>query len=101
AWQHGEPVCVGVGASNYNAIDHVLTEVAEALEHRYQCVGVPPLTTRLLRVRSASAAPPLDARITDMARNTDDDMALAEACASPQTCLLVGGPSIPLARLPA
>jgi DNA replication ATP-dependent helicase Dna2 len=101
AWQHGEPVCVGVGASNYTAIDNELTEVAEALEHRYQRVGVPPLTTRLLRVRSASAAPPLDARITNIARNSDDAMALAGACASPQECLLVGGTWMQLGRLAA
>ena len=63
AWHHGTPVCIGIGASNYNAIDNVLTEVAEVLEHRYRRVGLPPLATHLLRVRSASASPPLDTRI--------------------------------------
>ena len=91
AWHQGTPVCIGIGASNYNAIDHVLTEVAAALEQRYQRVGVPPLATRLLRVRSASALPPLDTRIEDIAQNSQDAMALAGACAAPQACLIVGG----------
>ena len=83
AWHHGEPVCMGVGASNYNAIDNVLTEVAAALEQRYQRVGVPPLATRLLRVRSASALPPLDTRIEDIAQNSEDAMALAGRLCGP------------------
>ncbi len=91
AWQYGEPVCMGVGASNYNAIDNVLTEVAEVLEHRYQRVGLPSFATRLLRIRSASASPPLDTRIEDITQNSDDAIALAGACAAPQACLLVGG----------
>jgi DNA replication ATP-dependent helicase Dna2 len=99
AWQHGEPVCIGIGASNYNAIDNVLTEVAEVLEHRDQRVGVPPLATRLLRVRSASAHPPLDTRIQDIPQGSDDAMTLAGSCAAPRGCLLVGGTWMQLGRL--
>jgi hypothetical protein len=99
AWQHGEPVCMGIGASNYNAIDNVLTEVAEVLEHRYQRVGGPPLATHLLRVRNASASPPLDTRITDIVQPSDDARALAGACAAPQACLLIGGTWMQLGRL--
>ena len=77
----------------------MLTEVAAVLEHREQRVGVPPLATHLLRIRSASASPPLDTRIADIAQSSEDAMALAEACAAPQACLLVGGTWMQLGRL--
>src|SRR3954452_15197965 len=46
AWATGCPVAVGVGASNYNAIDNVLREVADLLDRRRSVLADPPVKVR-------------------------------------------------------
>src|SRR5262245_61862322 len=47
AWANRSLVSIGVGASNYNAIDNVLREVADLLDRRRNAAGKPPLNVRL------------------------------------------------------
>lgn len=91
AWESGQPITVGVGASNYNAIDNVLREVADLLQRRQANLGDHPGNVRIARVRSASAQPPLDDRIEDIARTSPAATALADAMRDQQECVVVGG----------
>ena len=91
AWQTDQPITVGVGASNYNAIDNVLREVADLMQRRQANLGDPPGNVRIARVRSASAKPPLDDRIEDIARTTPAANALATAMRDRSECVVVGG----------
>jgi hypothetical protein len=91
AWRSGHSVSIGVGASNYNAIDNVLREVVDLLQRRRERLGNPPGDVRVARVRSESARPPLDERIEDVPRKGRAAGALAAAVLEPPTCLVVGG----------
>jgi len=91
AWQVDHPITVGVGASNYNAIDNVLREVADLLQRRQANLGDPPGNVRIARIRSASAKPPLDDRIEDIARTTPAAGALADVMRDQPECVVVGG----------
>ena len=91
AWRTGHPVSVGVGASNYNAIDNVLREVVELLQRRRERLGNPPGDVRVARLRSESAKPPLDERIEDVSRKTPAAAALAAAIREQTACTVAGG----------
>ncbi len=99
AWKRGEAISVGVGASNYNAIDNVLREVADLLSQRQAILGAPPGNVRIVRLRSESAKPPLDERIEDVVRTAPTARALASAMHERTECLVVGGTWMQLGRL--
>ena len=100
AWQSGEPITVGVGASNYNAIDNVLREVADLIDRRRASVlGEPPGNMRIARLRSESAKPPLDERIEDVVRTAPAARVLAGAMHERTECVVVGGTWMQLGRL--
>jgi len=99
AWQTGQPITVGVGASNYNAIDNVLREVADLVQLRQANTGNLPGNVRLARVRSASAKPPIDDRIEDIARTTPAANTLADAMRDQPECIVVGGTWQQLGRI--
>jgi len=63
SWRSGNPIIVGVGASNYNAIDNVLREVADLFQLLQKHQGNPPGHVRFVRLRRQSAKPPLVGRI--------------------------------------
>lgn len=98
AWSQGVKICIGVGSSNYNAIDNVLTEVADLLERRQARRGPHP-DTKLLRVRSRSAAAPEDGRLTDVERRLGGDYGLAKELGSPSASYVVGGTWMQLGKL--
>lgn len=99
AWASGKPVTVGVGASNYNAIDNVLREVADLLDQRRARHGDPPLPVRLTRIRSDASPPPGDGRIEDMARDTDAARTAGKALLAPSGCHVIGGTWMQLGKL--
>lgn len=68
--EEGLPLRVGVGSSNYNAIDNVLNEVLDLINKRTATVGAFLCPTRVSRVRSASSAPPLNDQIEDVPRTS-------------------------------
>lgn len=66
----GLPLRVGIGSSNYNAIDNVLNEILELINRRTAIVGAFACPIRVTRVRSDSSAPPLNDQIEDMPRTS-------------------------------
>ena len=66
----GRPLRVGIGSSNYNAIDNVLNEILELINRRSEKVGTFEAPVRVTRVRSDSSAPPLNEQIEDMPRTS-------------------------------
>lgn len=91
AWQSNEPITVGVGASNYNAIDNVLQEVADLFQSRQEVTGTSAENVKIVRVRSQSAKPPLDSRIEDIARSTPAAKSLVTAINEKTECIVMGG----------
>jgi hypothetical protein len=87
-----QEVRIGVGASNYNAIDNVLSAVADLLKRS-------GLNARLCRVRSDSAAPPEDLRVEDIARNSAAGSLLAGELLSAPSSIVIGGTWMQLAKL--
>ncbi len=87
----GKPVCVGIGASNYNAIDNVLIEVTELIERRIQQAGNFHLPLTIARVRGDHSQPPRDDRIADIPRRSEDGSRLAKELQAPESCIVVGG----------
>ena len=98
AWSLDMPLCIGVGSSNYNAIDNVLTDVADLLDRRRATLGTYP-ETHLLRVRSSYRMPPQDTRLTDIERNSEEARTLAEQLNSPSACFIVGGTWMQLGKM--
>lgn len=98
-WASGTPVAIGVGASNYNAIDNVLREVADLLDRRRQTLGEPPLKVRLARVRSDASLPPGDDRIEDLARDSEAARTMGKDLLAPTACHVVGGTWMQLGKL--
>ena len=99
AWRTGRPIRIGIGATNYNAIDNVLGAVAELLERRNVCTDGPHPPLALVRVRSESRSAPDDERIGDVARDSEEGLALANALNGPSESLIVGGTWGQLGRL--
>jgi len=98
AWSLGVPLCVGVGSSNYNAIDNLLLDVADLLDRRRDALGAYP-ETHLIRVRSSHKKPPQDERLIDIERSSADAGALAEQLDSPAGCHVVGGTWMQLGKM--
>ena len=90
-------VCIGIGSSNYNAIDNLLQEVAELLARRKNVLGDMPVS--LARLRSDSAQPLISDEIVDIARSSDAATTLAAQMSNPEQCLVVGGTWMQLGKL--
>ncbi len=99
AWEEGAPVTIGVGASNYNAIDNLLSPVVDLLESRARREGAPVIPTRVVRVRSSYSQPPSDPRFEDVERNSGAGLALARELEDPGRCTVVGGTWMQLEKL--
>ena len=99
AWASNKPVCIGVGSSNYNAIDKVLVDIRQLLSRRIDRLGEPPLKTRILRVHSDATAPLEAPEIQDLARGSIDVQEFNGRLTTPEECLIVGGTWMQLAKL--
>ncbi len=99
AWQSSEPITIGIGASNYNAIDNVLREFANLFGRRATIQAEPPCNVRIARLRSESAKPPLDERIEDVVRTAPIARILAEAIHDRSEGVVIGGTWMQLGRL--
>ena len=99
AWEEDVPITIGVGASNYNAIDNLLTPILDLLERRRAQRGDPPIPTRVARVRSSYAQPSSDPRPEDVDRNSGAGRTLARELEEPVVCTVVGGTWMQLEKL--
>lgn len=99
AWREATPITIGVGASNYNALDNLLGWVADLRDRRRETEGEPALPTRIARVRSSYAQRPADPRLADVERNSTAGLDLAEALDPPAACTIVGGTWMQLEKL--
>jgi hypothetical protein len=99
AWREGTPITIGAGASNYNALDNLLTSIADLLDRRREREGEPAFPVRIARVRSSYAQPPSDPRFDDVERNSTAGLDLAEELDSPAACTVVGGTWMQLEKL--
>src|SRR5690606_22152850 len=77
AWECGVPVCIGLGSSNWNAIDNVLKKVADLIESRAN-VSVPEMPTIIARVRGDHTDPLKDGRVADVNRNSPEAVELLD-----------------------
>lgn len=91
-----KPVSICIGASNYNAIDNVLTEAFGLYEKHESNLKI---KTRFLRVRSPHAAPPNNSQLEDVVRSNESASALEQAIKEPQTSLIVGGTYAQLGKM--
>lgn len=99
AWSSSAPVTIGVGASNYNAIDNLLSSIADLLQRRTSLLGEPPIPVKISRVRSSYSEPPSDPRIVDVERNSSRGSSLAEGLDDPSGCAVIGGTWMQLEKL--
>lgn len=99
AWTFDIPIRIGIGASNYNAIDNVLSEIADLFDRRRIIAGDSPMAVHIARVRSESAYPPLDNRIEDIIRTSDKAKALSAELMSLEGCIIVGGTWMQLVQM--
>jgi len=99
AWQSGSHITIGVGASNYNAIDNVLREILDLLRNRQQKLGGLPTAVRVARLRSQSAKSPLDVRIEDIYSTAQNALQIADAMADQTETIIIGGTWQQLGRL--
>ncbi len=91
---------IGVGSSNYNAIDNVLNEILELVNKRTDTVGAFSCPIRIARVRSDSSAPPLNDQIEDIPRNSAGTQSFVDALKSNDSgIIIVGGTWQQLGRL--
>jgi len=97
AWLTGSGIKIGVGANNYNAIDNVLTEIADLLDRRKKMIST--TSARVVRVRSESHQPPQDNRIGDIKRASSKAYSLRKDLASPEGCVVVGGTWMQLGKM--
>lgn len=95
----GRPVTIGIGASNYNAIDNVLVEVIDLVERRLSQVGDFALPVTIARVRGDHSQQPRDTRIVDVPRRSEAGAQLAERFQTSESCLVVGGTWMQLGKL--
>lgn len=95
----GQPMCIGVGSSNWNAIDHLLEEIADLLDRRHEIVGEYTQPPRLTRLRSDYGDPPTDTRLEDITRYSDAAQVLAASLENPVQSLVVGGTWQQLSKL--
>ncbi len=87
----GQPLRIGIGSSNYNAIDNVLTEVLELLEKRSASAGDFACPVRVARVRSDASAPPMTDQIEDVPRTSVNAPAFVNAVKSDDAGIIVVG----------
>ena len=100
AWLTGGHVCVAVGATNWNALDNVLSGVADLIAARHTAHGTIPVA-RLCRLRGDHSQPPVDSRIEDIKRSSPEADVLVQALEQPSQCIIVGGTWRQLNRLAA
>lgn len=88
-----EPLRIGIGASNYNAIDNVLNEILDLISRRTTSpLGAFACPARIARVRSDSSALPLNDQIEDVPRSSASSQELVNATKSDdQGVIIVGG----------
>lgn len=96
AWSSGRNIIIGVGSSNWTAIDNVLGAIAGILNDCPKPPDAPP--TWIARVRGSSGSPPSDDRVIDVCRDLDGDDFAAQL-ADPSGCFVVGGTWLQLVKL--
>lgn len=90
AWEQGRTVRIGIGSSNYNAINKLLEEIVKLRDKR-SAAGHSAEPVRLIRLRSEMRAPSQDQRLEDIVRPSPEAEALALQLTQQDTCVVVGG----------
>jgi len=99
ALERGSSIIIGVGSSNYNAIDNVLSEVADLLDRRQKMGRNGFRQVRVIRIRSESAKPPRDDRLEDIFKTAEEARTLVDEISDPTRCIIVGGTWMQLSKL--
>jgi DNA replication ATP-dependent helicase Dna2 len=82
---------IGIGSSNYNAIDNVLNEILDLINRRTSSLGAFTCPIRVARVRSDSSAPPLNDQIEDMPRTSTKAQGFVNALKGDDAGIIVAG----------
>jgi AAA domain-containing protein len=96
----GEPVSIGVGASNWKAINLLLEKVAKLVQQRREVLGEYASAVQVVRVRSDFADPlPEDSPILDVPRDTPAAKRLVREMEASSQSFVVGGTWQQLSKL--
>lgn len=87
----GLPLRVGIGSSNYNAIDNVLNEVLKLIGRRGASIGAFACPIRVVRVRSDSSTPPLNDQIEDIPRSSSKTRGFVNALMNNDPGIIIVG----------
>ncbi len=90
--ESGIPLRIGIGSSNYNAIDNVLNEILELISRRTSSLAAFNCPVRVTRVRSDASAPPLNDQIEDLPRTSTKSQGFIDAIKGDDAgVIIVGG----------
>jgi hypothetical protein len=96
----GEPVSIGVGASNWKAINLLLDKVAKLVQQRRELVGEYGQAVQVVRVRSDFADPlPEDSPIVDVPKETLAARRMVREMEASSHSFVVGGTWQQLSKL--
>ena len=101
ALKTGTPVCIGVGASNYNAIDNVLREINDLMDLRNKNIDESLDDIRIVRIRSEASDPPSDCRFEDIVRKrtSEELQELVQELSLLKQSIIIGGTFTQLGRM--
>jgi superfamily I DNA and/or RNA helicase len=90
--RNNKPVCIGVGSSNWTAIDNLLIEVAKLIKKRVEASGKFTKDVDVYRVISGLGENLRHEGIVDIASadGSQQTMSLINEMSSPQKCTIVG-----------
>lgn len=93
----GRPVVIGIGSSNWTAIDNLLKEVRDVLARRVAHGGAP---VPMIRVRGEHSDPaPTALGVEDVTRGSDRSKRVAAEMAIPGQTMIVAGTWLQLSKL--
>lgn len=99
ALEAGKTICIGVGSSNWKAIDNLLKEIAELLDRRRALLGEFNTPVNIIRVRGDHSPPPSDSRFVDLSNSSSTAASLADELSNHKRCVIVGGTWAQLGKL--
>lgn len=89
----GNSLRIGIGSSNYNAIDNVLDEVIQLINRRNELSSLKAFTCsiQVTRVRSSSSPPPRNNQIMDIPSDSKQAQELVSAIKSDNADIIIIG----------
>lgn len=90
AQKDNNPICIGLGSSNWTAIDNLLVEIAKLVKHRKEVTGDFLIDVEINRVRSGLGDAFEYGGINDLVTNEREAQELVQEMESLSKCIIVG-----------